>query len=1507
MKPLSLFILLLFVTLNSVAQNESKRANYWYFGNQAAINFDCTPYSFSGSQMNAFEGSASISDTSGNLLFYTNGETVWDRTNTIMPNGTGLLGDVSTVQSAVIIPHPGDTSHYYIFTAGTSLEDNGVIGVRFSEVDMNLNGGNGDVLTSNKNTLLFAPNEEKLTAVKNAAGNGYWVTAQEKSSNKWYSYEVTAAGVNMTPVISITGPGARPNNSLGAKFSPDGTMLVSQAGCAGGSPPQPNWNPNLVLYSFNNATGQITYLWGDCGAPGVKLAFSPDCSKLYASGTYLYQYDLTAGINISDSTAIIASKTQLTTSNGTVKALQLANNCKIYVAEGGTSIGEILNPNAAGVACNYVPGAFTLTSGSTSLRFPNFVQSFFNSTCTNLDIIVTGTNASCMNDGSASVTILQGQPQYSYLWSTGDTTQSISNIGGGMYYVTVSDASGCSKTDSILIYQPQTINIDSVAIVNESTCTSGDGSISLTTSVGGVGSLDTLLAEGFETDGHGIRYLANPYPGTPNSTFFFKRGDDAGINFTTNPTGEEGSYYYGARRTGFSSLPPNCDVTVNTINITGYTNLQMCAYLALGRNNMSTNTNTRITLEYNIDGLGWNTLMDFRKPSGFPPYGLSEDTNGDGIGDGIALSTAFQDFCYPIPGTGNNIELRITTNASGSSMIQTAFDYVRLKGKPPYTYTYLWSTGDTTQNINNLPAGTYWVQITGSNGCIVTDTFTVTSPCTVPLLNASFNPSSLTICEGDSITFTDNSTGNNISAWNWTFNGGSPTSANTQGPHTIGFNTSGNYNIVLQVTDSSGTDDTTIAIVVLPKASSTANTSICAGDSILLGGSYQTTAGTYNDTIFNGAANGCDSIITTTLTINPSDTAAFTYPSGSYCLVDPDPLPTITGTTGGTFSINNSGVINSNTGLINITGSGVGAYVVTYITNGPCPDTATFNINIVTSTNATITQAGPFCENDSSVTLTAVDPGGNWTGTGITNATNGTFDPSTAGVGNHIITYTISGSCGDVDTMTIVVNPSDTAAFNYSLMSYCQSDPDPSPTNTGTLGGTYTSSPAGLVINGGTGVIDLSASTPGTYGVLYTTPGPNCQDTLTVFVTVTTTEDASFNYPNTTFCQNDPNPTANILGTLGGTFTSSPTGLVINGSTGLIDLALSTPGTYGVLYTTPSTTCQDTLTVFITINPADDASFSYSSTTFCITDTNPIATITGTVGGIFTVNNGGIINSTTGELNINSSGAGTFTITYITNGTCPDTSSIAVTINNIANATITQAGPFCSTDTTINLISVDGGGVWSGTGITNTGTGTFDPSVAGAGTHQIIYTISGSCGDVDTISIIVGESPNINLSATDDNCFKEEGSITSLIVGGVPPYFLNWSNGSNDSLIEGLTAGTYTLTVTDSAGCSNSAIGVVNDQSNDCNYHIFLPNIFSPNGDNHNDIFKVRGEGIKALSFVIYSRWGEKVFETNDPDIGWNGNYKGEKMNAGVFVYYLKATMINDELIEKQGNVTLVR
>ena len=154
--------------------------------------------------------------------------------------------------------------------------------------------------------------------------------------------------------------------------------------------------------------------------------------------------------------------------------------------------------------------------------------------------------------------------------------------------------------------------------------------------------------------------------------------------------------------------------------------------------------------------------------------------------------------------------------------------------------------------------------------------------------------------------------------------------------------------------------------------------------------------------------------------------------------------------------------------------------------------------------------------------------------------------------------------------LAIVLQQQEDPTFTYSSSSYCSIEADPTPTITGTLGGTFTST-SGLVINSSTGVIDLDASTPGVYDVTYTTSGStpgSCAGVLTqrLIISATTTD---FNYTATTFCINDTNPKATITGVLNGKFSSS-TGLVIDSLTGTINLLASTPGNYNVSYTPPS-------------------------------------------------------------------------------------------------------------------------------------------------------------------------------------------------------------------------------------------------------------------------------------------------------------------------------------------------
>ncbi|VAW11443.1 hypothetical protein MNBD_BACTEROID03-1338 [hydrothermal vent metagenome] len=121
----------------------------WCFGNGAGTTFndDGTVSANTNGRLNTFEGCTTISDPAGDLLFYTDGITVYNQDHVVMENGNGLFGDSSSTQSAIIIPKPDDPDIYYIFMGDTSIAENDVDrGLNYSEVDISLNGGNGAIV-----------------------------------------------------------------------------------------------------------------------------------------------------------------------------------------------------------------------------------------------------------------------------------------------------------------------------------------------------------------------------------------------------------------------------------------------------------------------------------------------------------------------------------------------------------------------------------------------------------------------------------------------------------------------------------------------------------------------------------------------------------------------------------------------------------------------------------------------------------------------------------------------------------------------------------------------------------------------------------------------------------------------------------------------------------------------------------------------------------------------------------------------------------------------------------------------------------------------------------------------------------------------------------------------------------------------------------------------------------------------------------------------------------------
>jgi gliding motility-associated-like protein len=435
-------------SLVSHAQGE---ANIWYFGENAGLDFNSgNPVALTNGQLVTDEGCATVSTASGQLLFYTDGITVYNKNHQVMVNGTGLKGHPSSAQSATIVPKPGSSSLYYIFTTASEIDPDGF---RYSIVDMSLDSGNGAV-TSDKNILIYTPALEHVGVTQHANGIDYWIVTHGWDSNNFNTYLLTAAGLSATPVVTSIG---LPVSGIGyqeagcIKIAPSGTKLVmtSTADFA-------------QLYDFDTATGILSNVVTliQEGGDLYGIAFSPDESVLYISNTFskLYQFNL----NASD---IPNSKITLLESFYPA-ALQIGKDNKIYLAViDSFYLGVINNPNVLGSGCDFQLEGFYLGGKKSRAGLPGFNQSFFFTPAIQFE-------NTCVGEATA-FEFNTNQTVLSAAWNFGDGTTSTvlnpshtyNNPGTFTVSVTVTTPNGTgTNTREIVIYPLPTLLNNSVTL-----------------------------------------------------------------------------------------------------------------------------------------------------------------------------------------------------------------------------------------------------------------------------------------------------------------------------------------------------------------------------------------------------------------------------------------------------------------------------------------------------------------------------------------------------------------------------------------------------------------------------------------------------------------------------------------------------------------------------------------------------------------------------------------------------------------------------------------------------------------------------------------------------------------------------------------------------------------------------------------------------------------------------------------------------------------------------------
>lgn len=438
---ISLMLVLASITLYAQGPDYYKKENnIWCFGVRMKLDFASGMPLVDSCEMTAVEGGSAVSDKNGQLLFYTNGNDVWDRGNGIMINGTGLLGNGpaatfgggtlagSSQQGVIIMPAPTDANKYYIFVleAGEQLNSwttNGKL--RYNIVDMSLSGGMGAVTV--KNIVLDTNTMEKMTMAK---GNGCynWLIVHDYKNAQFRAYKVDASGVSATPVISNVG-GFDKQIQLGdMKMSPNGLWLGNLTR---------KWSDTtygaVEIHPFNATTGIVAPpIFTDtlkANRPYYGLTFSPNSSKLYITSFLngIYQYDLSLLPNQQ------SVRNSMHTHTGDFWGMRLAPDNKIYVSH-LTTIYQINNPDVQGPGCNITISSLTpigntrpyATFGETIQV--NRVDTFRHS----IDTMI------CLNP---SGTLKARNNFTSYYWDNATTSQTRAINAPGKYWVLATN--GC--------------------------------------------------------------------------------------------------------------------------------------------------------------------------------------------------------------------------------------------------------------------------------------------------------------------------------------------------------------------------------------------------------------------------------------------------------------------------------------------------------------------------------------------------------------------------------------------------------------------------------------------------------------------------------------------------------------------------------------------------------------------------------------------------------------------------------------------------------------------------------------------------------------------------------------------------------------------------------------------------------------------------------------------------------------------------------------------------------
>jgi gliding motility-associated-like protein len=797
--------------------------------------------------------------------------------------------------------------------------------------------------------------------------------------------------------------------------------------------------------------------------------------------------------------------------------------------------------------------------------------------------------------------------------------------------------------------------------------------------------------------------------------------------------------------------------------------------------------------------------------------------------------------------------------------------------------TYTWSTAQTGNSISVSPSGntSYTVTGTGANGCTNLAVSSVTiNPLPVITVNSS------TICPGNPTTLT----AGGASTYTW---------STAQTGNSISVNPASNTSYTVSGTDANGCVNTNTASVTvvnsLTVSAVPASTLICAGSSTTLSGNG---ASSYTWS----PAGSLSSSTGTSVTASPTVATTYTVIGSSGSCSDTNVVtinvnnpPNVTGAASQTVICNGSSVTLNGNGASTYTWTGgvtngvpftpasTQTYTVTGTDANGCKNTAAVTITVGTLSITAVASATAICTGaTSSATLTASGASGySWSpNASLSSATGATVTATPT----SNTTYTLvgsTGSCKDSTTITIAVNPLPVITAGAS------------PTATVCAGGTVILNASGGVTYVWTGGVNNGVPfTPGasqTYTVLGTDAN-GCQNFASVAITVNPLPTVSVN--SGTVCSgNSTTLTANGAATYSWSSGASGNSVSVSPATTSVYTVTGTSGNG----------CSAQATASVTVNNLPPVSVNDPSV--CAGAT---ATLTVTGASTYTWSTGS--NGT--SITASSSGNTSFTVSGTDVNGCVNTASSMVTVNPLPTVTAVNAS-MCQGGSAILSASGALTYTWSN--------GSTGSSVTVSPSSATVYTVTGTdvngCTGQANASVTVNPLPN---AAFGPGAYTGQVpvtiSFTNTSTGSTAlQNYWNFGNGDTSHHVNpGETyslPGTYNviLMITDANGCKDTASAVV--IVTDVPVVVVIPNIFSPNGDNINEVFSITATGIKDFNCKIYDRWGILMYEWSDLKGGWDGKNvsNGKDATDGTYYFILGYSDNKANTTTKQGYLQLVR